>query len=293
MSTPNVKAAPHAAGPATEPDSKADLGPKILLMGGIGSGKSYSAASFLNHPEFRVFYLMTEPTQATFRAPEFKWKDEIGKRLHWHYCAASSMSFKEMTQTIKRIHKLDFKGISNLPATGKETGEIVKIFDALNNYKSDVTGEEFGSVDDWGPTDILVVDSLSGLNLAFRRVVIGNRPAMSQGEWGVAMNLQEDFLNTLCISLNCGVVLTAHLDRSFDEVTNKQVVVPAALGTKLGPKIGRFFDEVIECHSAGNEFYWSTDSAKAEVKRRVLPLNSQLPPDALPIAEAWAAASAT
>jgi hypothetical protein len=72
----------------------------------------------------------------------------------------------------------------------------------------------------------------------------------------------------------------------MDEITGVQRVMTSTLGRKLAPKIPRFFSEVIYAQRGapgGLPFKWSTIDANADLKNRVLPVSSVLPPDFGPI----------
>ena len=108
-----------------------------------------------------------------------------------------------------------------------------------------------GGVKQWGPQDVLVIDSLTFLGKACMNHVLalnghlGQRPTMP--DWGDAIAMQENMLAMLYSdTVKCNVVITAHL--AFQDDTGLgggQKGYPSALGSKLPPKVGRYFNSVV------------------------------------------------
>jgi len=126
---------------------------------------------------------------------------------------------------------------------------------------------------------MLAVDSLTGLNHLSRNLTVGYKPTMHEGEWGVAMNFEEQIIKTLTNGLKCWFVLLAHIDREQDLLTGGTRITPGALGRKLGPKLGADFGEVALCKKEGDKFWWSTQETGVDVKHRDLPFSNSILPD--------------
>lgn len=117
------------------------------------------------------------------------------------------------------------------------------------------TAYDFGKVADWGPDTILVIDSLTFQGNACLRYILalanhsGKQPF--QSHWGQAMDLQEKLLDMLYAeSIKCHVLVLSHVTYiPREEGTNAGY--PSALGTKLPPKVPRYFNAVLEVASAG------------------------------------------
>lgn len=107
-----------------------------------------------------------------------------------------------------------------------------------------------GKPAEWTEDDILVVDSLTllgkfifnhVLNLA-GRLLTGQPPQIQ--DWGAAMELQENVLAGL-YNLPCNVIVTSHLTSITPEGEAVPMFFPSALGSKLPPKVGRYFNSTI------------------------------------------------
>lgn len=107
-----------------------------------------------------------------------------------------------------------------------------------------------GKPSDWTAKEVLVVDSLTllgrfimnhVLNLAGRLTT--GQPAQIQ-DWGQAMDLQENVLAGL-YGLPCNVIVTSHLTSITPEGEAVPMFFPSALGSKLPPKVGRYFNSTL------------------------------------------------
>jgi len=107
----------------------------------------------------------------------------------------------------------------------------------------------------------------------------------------VAQTQEMNLLSYICNELNCYVVVTAHQDRVEDEVTKQHRIFPAAIGSKLGPKIGKHFSEVVQTKRAPSGgkalFTWSTLESVTDLKNRALPVGDSLQPSFVPLVEAY------
>lgn len=257
---------------------------KYALLGESGSGKTHSAATLALCPGIeKVCYLFTEPGEATFESGTFpqKLKDMLGTKIHSHRVKIAGIPFDEMADNMEKMVGMTRKALLEQPFMGSDTVRLGfnRVLRGLNKYTCDITGENFGPVDDWPASWALVFDSLSGLNLAIRRQVVGSKPALHQGDWGIGMNIEEEMVEKLTLGLDCTVVLLAHLCRERDEVLNTTTVTIDALGSKLGPKLPRNFSEVILCEDRGKEgYWWSTSKRNHTLKHRRLKKSDKLPP---------------
>lgn len=262
--------------------------PAILLIGAPGGGKTWSLTTLIE-AGLELFVIGTEPrfTESLYESAA-KRRLDISK-IHSATIPPVAASFSSMIQSAELIGKLSFEGLAQIKSGMKsdEHHQFIKLLKTLANFTDEKTGESFGPVDQFGPERVVVVDSLSGINLMAKSLVVGAKPTASQGEWGVAMEAEENLINKLCSDLHCPFVLTAHVEREPNEITGGVTNQVGALGKKLAPKIPRFFSEVILCYRSADRYFWSTATDYYELKRRTLPLNDKIEPTFVPIVKAW------
>lgn len=262
-------------------------GSTTLLMGAPGAGKTDSLVT-LAQAGLETAVIVTDP------GGEETILDSIHRRkfaghIHTRYIAPSAPSWAILRDTFQKINTMSYESLSSLKAgIGKEGHrQLLDFLDTCSNFKCEVCGKVLGPVDEWDATRALCVDSASGLNMMSMSMMIGSKPTAHQGEYGVAMNAEEQLLYKLVADTNCFFVLTCHMDRVLDEVAGSVKIMPAFLGNKLAPKIPRIFSDVVMAYKEGTSFYWSTASINVDLKNRALPLRDKLEPSFVPIVEVW------
>lgn len=277
MNTPNTK--PDLAEPPPEPKIPSY---SFLLMGAPGTGKTHSAATMANCSGIeKVCFLFTENSRATFDSDNFgPLAKHLGKKIHYMRALPLTGTFKDMIATADMVLAQNLQSLQSKPAIGGTNLRKAyhKILNSLVSYKCEITGEEFPAVDDWPSSWCLVLDSLTGLNYALQNFQVGNKPIMNVSDWQIVMNMEALLLRRLTGALDCQVIVTAHLTRERDEVTGTTSIFPNALGSKLGPVIPSFFDEVLMTKFTGGKFTWSTLESNADLKARMFPRNKELEP---------------
>lgn len=262
------------------------LAPKTLLMGAPGTGKTWSIVTLLQ-AGIEVFCIITEPNALPNLLQRIKQVNAPIDKFHYKYVPPLSASFSALSDMMQIVSIQSYSAIAELKA-GIAKDKCLGMRDVLfsiQNFKDDRTGLTYGDATEWGYDRALVIDSLSGLNLLAQQLTVGLKPTMHQGEWNVAMNVEEMLINKLTSDMKAYLVVLAHTDRNSNETTQQMVITPAALGSKLGPKIGRFFSEVVMARRTGEKFTWSTLEPHAEVKQSALPIKSDLPPSFAPIVQ--------
>ena len=258
-------------------------GCNVMLVGATGAGKTYSLRTLLKVEGIKhVGVIFTEPGMETV--------GDLGceQGLHWHYIPPAQVDWGSMIDSAKKINALSFEQLTKLKDINKGAhGQFVEFLSTCQNFTCDRCGQSFGDVSTWGTDSVLAVDSLSGLNIMAMDLVVGSKPVKSMSDWGVAMDNLERLLQKLCTDTTCHFILTAHLERQVDEVNGGIQLMASTLGKKLGPRVPRFFSDVVLCQKKGTEFTWSTATLNVDLKARNLSLGDHLPPDFAPLLATW------
>jgi hypothetical protein len=118
---------------------------------------------------------------------------------------------------------------------------------------------DLGPVQSWGSNDILVIDTLSRLGRASLNMVLqangfGAKSAEIQ-HWGTAMENIEKFLATITNTklVPCHLIMLTHLTAQESDQGGIVKMYPEALGTKLNPKVARYFDNMVSLSLSAGE----------------------------------------
>ena len=147
---------------------------------------------------------------------------------------------------------------------------------------------ELGPVSSWGKDTILVIDSLSHMsNAALVYVLALNRRSGEhpwQSDWGQAMDMVESVLKILYSdAIKCHVIVNAHITYVGGEVNDKNQLIgakpyPNTLGQKLPPKVGQYFNTMLQADTIGTRRVIRTQpNGELAVKSEILGLPKELP----------------
>lgn len=150
-----------------------------------------------------------------------------------------------------KLANIDYVELFDTLKLTRERVGIVKA-EAFQNAMSALDGDEklwgkkLGHVSTWTDKDVLVIDSFSMLGRAALALVMQvNGKGFSAPEiqhYGTAMDNLEKLLGMLTSpACPCNVIFNTHLTN----VEGTPKLYPEALGSKLGPKVGRYFDNMI------------------------------------------------
>lgn len=275
--------------PATSLVTTTYKAPSVLLMGGPGSGKTYSLASIVK-AGLDLFVIGMDPgfEESIFEAVKAQGLDR--SKVHTKYIPPVKTSFTKLMENAKQINSMSYEALTKLSGSfnKQEYQQWWQLLLTLNDFKDD-QGKSWGPVDDWKFDKALALDGLSGMNIMAKDFCVGAKPAPHQGEWGMAMDQEERLLLKLCSDVYCLFVLIAHVEREQNELTGGSNNTVGAIGRKLAPKIPRFFSEVVHSRREATSFFWSTATEMYDLKRRSLPLSDKITPDFGPIIQAWRA----
>lgn len=229
---------------------------KVLIIGDTGGGKTGSILS-LASAGYNVRIIDLENGLDVVRNMAMNAKD-------YGYAAdtASRISYVTITERMKPM------GDSLIPITASVWGKAIKFYDKWEIEAQDAAGkpllrdgkkvlaEDFGPLTSWGPKDVLVTDSLTGLNIAAINFVAGMNGRLGvipahQSDWFQAQSKIESVLQFLWSdSIRCNIVMMAHIaSEEKDGVTR---YLPSGPGRALNSKIGRYFNSIILARSTGS-----------------------------------------
>lgn len=165
----------------------------------------------------------------------------------------------------------------------KKAAAFQRGMDALDKGGPDFWGVDIPPVKDWTARDILVLDTLSSAGRSALWLVMQMNAAQFKNpeiqHYGVAMENIERLLGMIMSPMvPCHVIINTHVT----SIEGDARLFPEALGSKLPPKVGRYFDNVVAINlTAGNRVFQTK-------KAGMLPLKTAVPlPDTIPIGDGW------
>ena len=276
-------------------------GPKILLEGPAGTGKSFSMGSLIEWAQKNgqtVFILFTE--QGGLESLLGYWRDTgtppfnrrepapIPDCLHWHVVRTPAISLDGLLANAIRTGQLSYQALTQWTDPDRsKNNPWERVLKTLQNFPCDRTGKTYGNVGEWDNNYILINDSLSETANACFRMVLGSKATASPPEYGVAQQNLLSWVRWMTQFLQCTFILTAHVQRQTNEVTGSTSVMTKALGKALGDEISQLFSDVILSVRDGVNFYWDTAAPGVDLKARYLPIRSKITPDFAIIMDKW------
>lgn len=263
-----------------------------LLMGPAGTGKTHAIGTLVD-AGIEVFYIALEPGLESLLG---YWVDRglpVPSNLHWHTVKAPDASFTELLDVATKINTMSLEMLSKLQDTNRSKyNQFRSLYEVLNNFTDQRTGEAFGPVDKFDTSRAVAIDGLTGVNTASMLSVIGGKPVRSMPDWGLAQQQVETLLNKLCNNMRCHFLLLAHVEREKDEVLGGIKLMVSTLGNKLAPKIPALFSDVILTVRQGTKWNWDTANPMADLKTRNLPVSQDIQPSFAQIVKKWQARNA-
>lgn len=263
---------------------KAKPGPKVLLMGDSGTGKTECLRTLIDCG-ITPFVVATEQN-----AIQQLNKFPAGK-FHYKFippgAAGEGQDFANALDMLTKVNQLSYELLTKVADPFKQAhNKLVEVVTTCNNFISDVDGKSYGAANKWGTDRCLVLDSLSGLSDMAFALVVGNKPVRAMPDYQVAQQSLRMLLN-IVVSITPMAVLIAHLSREKDEITGGTTVTASTVGQKLGPDLPRMFSDVIRTRREGTKYTWDTADSQAIVVGRHLPTAQNLPPSFVPLIKAW------
>lgn len=267
-------------------------GPKILIEGAAGTGKTHALGTLVDWAEKNgkeVFVLFTENGLETLIG---YWTDRglpVPKCLHYHSTLTRPISLSSLTKAAENAGKLSYEALTKMSDSNRsgDNNAFLKILTVCADFPDDRTGQKFGAVDSWGIERIFAIDSLSELANAAFKMIVGNKPTASQPDYGVSQTNLLNFLRLCTQGIPCIFAMTAHVTRETDEITGGVKLMTKSIGKALASEIPPLFSDVIYTVREGASFYWDTAAANVDTKSRNLPIAGKQKPDFGLILEKW------
>jgi len=274
-------------------DKQVLVGPKICLMGLGGTGKTYAIGTLCDWADkngFEVAVLFTENGLETLLGYFRDKGKEPPACIFWHQQGTRPISLKSLMATADNVGKLSYEALAKSVDgnRGGDNNAFWKILQSCSNFKDDRTGKELGPIDAFSSRRIFVMDSLTETSNAAMKMQIGSRPMASPGDYGVAQNNLMNFLRLCTQGMECPFVMTAHVDRETDSITQSTKVMIKAIGKALATEIPTLFSDIIYTTRDGAQFWWDTAAYGVDTKTRSLGYRSKITPDFAQVMDVWA-----
>lgn len=261
-------------------------GPKVLLVGGTGSGKTHALRTILESGQ-KLFTVFTEPGMEVMLDDRFK-VYTCAEGMHWCYLPPATVSWAQLEKNAKLVNTMSLKSLSEMSDINKAAySEFYKLVGVMNNLVCDRCKQNFGPSDKLGEDWCVANDSLSGISTMAMNLVVGGKPVAAKPDWGIAMKMVETYITKFTGDIQCMAVMIAHLERETDETTGAILNMPSTLGQKLSPKIGRNFSDILHAKRDLDRYAWSTATVNTDLKSRHFTLGENHPPSFKPIVESW------
>lgn len=269
------------------------FGPKILLEGPSGTGKTYALGTLTDWAAARNIPVRVLFVENGLEALQGYWVDrgkEIPANLAWHTMAIKPLDLKSLMSAAEDVGKLSYEMLTKkVDANRAGNNAFHRILAACADFPDDRTGTKLGAVDSWDSQTIFAIDSLSEVSNAAMKMVIGSKPTAAPPDYGVAQNNLMNFLRLLTQGCRCTFAMTAHVDRDKDEVSGTVKVMTKSIGKALYGDIPPLFSDVILTVRDGDKFFWDTAAYGVDTKTRSLGYRSKIEPNFSLILDKWEA----
>jgi len=274
-------------------DHQTLFGPKICLMGLGGTGKTYALgtlADWCARSGFELAILFTENGLESFLGYYRDQGKEPPECVYWHQQSTRPISLRALMTTAENVGKLSYEALAkSIDANrGGENNAFWKILQSCSNFKDDRTGKVLGPIDEFPVKRIFAMDSLTETANAAMKMQIGARPMASPGDYGVAQNNLMNFLRLCTQGISSPFVMTAHVDRETDGVTQQTKIMIKAIGKALATEIPTLFSDIIYTTREGDKFFWDTAAYGVDTKTRSLGYRAKISPDFAQLMDVWA-----
>lgn len=200
---------------------------KLLYIGDSGTGKTGSLASLVPDYDLRILDL------------------DNGLDILKAYVKRDNPD---------RLDSIDYETIRDKYKASPVQGAVISKPTAFVDSAKLMTQWTDGTTpSEWGEKTIFVLDSLTTLGNAALAWATGLNPSAKDGrQWyGAGQQGVENILGMLTSEdFHANVIIISHV--SYSEMQGNNKGYPSALGSALGPKIGKYFNTVVLAESSGS-----------------------------------------
>ena len=266
-------------------------GPKILLMGPGGTGKTFSLGTLVDwaaeHKKTCFALGLDQGLEALFGYYKDKGLD-LPPNLHWKWQLTKPLGLSQLLDSADKVGKMTYEAITKLVDPNRsENNAFWKILQTCSKPISDRDGKEFPPIDTWGEDMVLMLDGLTELSNAAMKMQIGSKPTAAPPDYGVAQNNLMNFLRLCTQGSRYTFVLISHVQRQKNDITGAEAIMVNTVGTAISPEIPPMFSDVIFTVREGDRFYWDTAAYGVDTKTRSLGYRSRITPDFRQIMDLW------
>ena len=155
---------------------------------------------------------------------------------------------------------------------------------AMNLLEGKDEWKDYGPVGAWDRDTVLVIDTLGSLGKACMNMVLaangagGSAPEIQH--YGTAMdNIEKLIAMVAGPSVPCHLIINAHMDLREGTGGGLMKAYPDALGSKLNPKIGRYFDNLIGLSLKGGKRSYKTSKDGMLACKTAVKMPEEIPID--------------
>lgn len=264
-------------------------GPKVILMGEPGSGKT-DAIRTLIEAGLKVAAVFSEPGMEVLMDTRRGRKVySCADGLHWRYHPVATPDWSDLQTIARLMNQFSFQQLSEQAPLGREKyTAFMDIIGTFSRFKCERCDQVFGALDQLEPYNewAVVQDSMSSLSLACLYGLVGNKPGIHKGEFGVAMGNLERLFNKFAYDIPSMMVMTAHIEQEPDPSGGVKLMV-STLGQKLAPKVPRAWSDCILAKRNGATFEWSSTDMGSFLKTRNFDFSNKIPPSFVPVVQEW------
>lgn len=266
-------------------------GPKILLEGDSGGGKTYALGTLADWAEKNGYSMRVLFTENGLETLLGYWRDRgqpIPKCLAWHQVEHAALGLAALTEAANKVGMLSYEALTKSIDPNRSTNNpYEKLLKTMADFPDDRTGQKLGNIGTWDNKVIFAIDSLSELANLCMKMVIGNKPTAAPPDYGVGQNNLLNLLRYLTQGFEPTLVMTAHLQRQTNEITGGVSLMVKAIGKAMGDDIPQLFSEVIYARREGLKWVWDTAAIGVTTKTRYLPINAGIEPNFSQIMDKW------